>query len=185
MGRLGPDIKLMVMGYARHGKDTVGEMLRTQYGLRFSSSSMFCAERVMLPAMAARGVRYKDAFECYADRHRWRSAWYDDISAFCAKDPAALGKAIFEDNDVYCGIRNIREYDACEVAGIFDFSIWVDASRRLPPEPESSCTVHMGCADLVLGNNGDLGELQRNLTSCMQFILNARHTRRRPRKGGA
>ena len=39
---------LMVLGYARHGKDTVCELLEEMYGFRWVSSSMKCAEKVLL-----------------------------------------------------------------------------------------------------------------------------------------
>ena len=39
-----PKPKVLVLGYGRHGKDTVCEMLEQDYGFQFTSSSMFCAE---------------------------------------------------------------------------------------------------------------------------------------------
>lgn len=36
-----PNQKLLVIGYGRHGKDTVCEILRDQHGYSFTSSSSF------------------------------------------------------------------------------------------------------------------------------------------------
>ena len=36
----GLKMKLMVMGYGRHGKDTVCEILKEKYGMTFKSSSL-------------------------------------------------------------------------------------------------------------------------------------------------
>jgi translation elongation factor EF-1alpha len=36
--------KLLVIGHGRHGKDTVCEMLRDDYGYTFESSSKFCSK---------------------------------------------------------------------------------------------------------------------------------------------
>ena len=37
--------KLLVIGNARHGKDTVCDILREEFGYSFRSSSDFCAEK--------------------------------------------------------------------------------------------------------------------------------------------
>jgi hypothetical protein len=44
-------MKLLVVGYGRHGKDTVCDILDQKYGLTFSSSSWFCAERFIFDAL--------------------------------------------------------------------------------------------------------------------------------------
>jgi hypothetical protein len=36
--------KLLVIGHGRHGKDTVCEFLRDDYGYSFESSSQFCSK---------------------------------------------------------------------------------------------------------------------------------------------
>lgn len=50
----------MVIGHARHGKDTVGEALRDFHGLKFASSSMFCAETIMLPKFRELAEKFSD-----------------------------------------------------------------------------------------------------------------------------
>lgn len=166
--------KLVIMGYARHGKDTVCELLANKYGLKFTSSSWFCAERIVLPKARDEATMpfYKDVEACYNDRSNHRAFWFDAITAHNTPDKARLGREIFEQNDVYCGIRNAREFHALKNAGVVTWSIWVDATERgMPIEDKSSCTVEPWMADFVLDNNGSLEDLERNLEVLMQGIF--------------
>lgn len=163
--------KIVVMGYARHGKDTVCELLANKYGLKFTSSSWFCAEHVVMPQLNGQ-FQYKDVEACYNDRSNHRALWYDLITAHNTPDKSRLGREIFEQNDVYCGIRNAREFHALKNAGVVTWSIWVDAAERgMPIEDKSSCTVEPWMADFVLDNNGSLEDLERNLEVLMQGIF--------------
>ena len=169
--------KILVLGHARHGKDTVGKLLRDEYGLDFVSSSMFCAEHVVLPAMTGwiPGQRaYDTVQECYDDRVNHRAKWYELIRDFNRPDATALGRAIFEEHDIYCGLRSRAEFHALRNADLFDVAIWVDRSERLPPEDRSSCTVEPWMADFVLDNNGTLEDLKSNLRQLMETLQYAR-----------
>lgn len=162
--------KILLLGYGRHGKDTVAEMLRDLKGFSFTSSSMFCAERVVFPHMAG---SYSNAQECFDDRHNHRALWYDLITAFNVPDASSLGRAIFSEYDIYAGLRNSTEFHACKNAGVFDVSVWVDRSKVLPPEDRSSCTVEPWMADYVLDNNGSLENLSFNLEQLMPRIMSS------------
>jgi hypothetical protein len=39
--------RLLILGYARHGKDTVAEMLHRKHGFRFISSSEFVGREII------------------------------------------------------------------------------------------------------------------------------------------
>jgi hypothetical protein len=164
-------MKLIVTGYARHGKDTVCEMLRDIAGLQFHSSSAFVAEKAVRPWLAARGIVCPTFEEMYADRVNHRAAWYDAISDYCKDDPAHLGKELLFGlgDDIYCGLRNIREFEALQ--GLVDFSIWVDASKRLPPEPETSITIRPEDCDFILDNNGSLNDLKLLLLTSIDYMI--------------
>lgn len=169
--------RILVLGHGRHGKDTVCEVLKERYGLQFTSSSMFCAERVIMPLLdeldGAQGAPapYAHASDCYADRHNHRAFWYEAIRDFNRPDATALGRAIFEENDVYCGLRSKAEFHALKNSGVFDYAVWVDASDRVPPEDTSSCTVEPWMADFVLDNNGSLEDLELNIKQLMEYVL--------------
>ncbi len=176
-------MKLMIVGHCRHGKDTVGEILLYSYGLKFISSSMACAETIMMPAFNKKfeegsgNFKYATVQECYDDRHNHRAFWFDKISEYCKDEPGRLTKLIFATNDVYCGIRSRREFHAVKNERLFDFSIFVDALDRLLPEPASSMQIEPWMCDYVLDNNGDLGDLNRNLNVLMR-TLHYEHIRR-------
>lgn len=173
-----PDLKLvdqkprlMVLGSGRHGKDSVCEILRDRYGFTFESSSHFVAERAVRPYLATRGVTYSSFDEMYADRVNRRAEWFTAISEYNSPDAARLGREIYQEFDIYCGIRNQRELIALQRDGVVQHTMWVDASKRLPPEPVTSITVTARDADCVIDNNGTIDELSKNVNEAVQIAL--------------
>jgi hypothetical protein len=162
-------MKILIIGYGRHGKDTVAEYLRDKYGLTFKSSSMHCAENAVFPALKDM-YGYKTVEECFADRSNHRKEWYDLISKYCESDPSRIGREIFEVSDMYCGLRNKREFHSIRNNGIVDVVIWVDRSDWLPPEDESSNTLKPWMADYIIDNNRDIDELYRNVDDLMRHL---------------
>ncbi len=155
-------MRLIVTGHARHGKDTVCEMLSNKTGLHFTSSSRFVAEKAVRPYLLQRGFNYTTPEEMYADRVNRRTDWFDAIVAYNTPDLARLGRELFESgNDIYCGLRNKDELLALQKQGVVDEVIWVDASNRLPPEPQTSMTINPFDCDVILHNDGTLEELEK------------------------
>ena len=163
---------LMICGYARHGKDTVAELLADYANMTFESSSHFVAERLILPALADK-YGYKDAEECYQDRMNHRSEWFDLICEYNKDDPARLSREIFKVHDMYVGIRNAKEFIAAREQGVCDLSIWVDASQRHPPEGQDSNTIKSSMCDLVIENNHPLDVLKAKVKR-LAGVINAR-----------
>ena len=190
--------KFLILGHARHGKDTVAEILRDEYGFAFTSSSLFCAEKVIWdavhnqqaaidrhiaassPGMSAgqlieelemmAGREYPSYAECFADRSNFRAAWFSLIAAYLHPEMERLGREIFAENDVYVGIRNKRELNAVLNAGLADVTIWVDASERVDQEPVASCTVEPWMAMFTIDNNGTAEDLHRNVHQLMSTL---------------
>lgn len=151
-------MKLFVLGYARHGKDTFAELLcEFVPSLSFVSSSLFVAEKAVFPTLGPR-YGYADLAECYADRFDHRAEWKDLISAYNEADPARLARELFEVHDVYVGLR--CEVEFLHARPLADLSLWVDRSDHLPPEPESSNTIKPDDCDLIVPNNGTLDDLR-------------------------
>lgn len=149
-------LKLMVMGYKRHGKDSFCEYLRDEYGVTFASSSYTACELFLFDELKDR-FGYGTVLEAFNDRGAHRDLWYNSIKAYNEKHGLdALGKHIYTSNDVYCGIRDREEFYALKKAGYFDLSIWVDAGKRLPPESQSSMNLTPDDADLIITNNDSL-----------------------------
>lgn len=162
--------KLLVTGYGEHGKDTVCEMLEIYYGFKFTSSSKFLADKVIFPALKDR-FGYSTVDECYADRRNHRSEWYALITEYNKDDPTTLGRAIYNEMDIYCGLRNKRELHAMKNCGMYNVSIWVDAGDRIESETEASCTIEPWMCDFIIDNNGDHDDLSLEVTRLMNYIL--------------
>lgn len=163
--------RILIIGHARHGKDTVCEMLRDDYGYSFMSSSWFCAEHVVMPYVAARNHPYPSVVACYEDRANHRGDWHDAIWEYNKPDPARLGKEIWSKYNIYAGLRHSTEWAALKNEGAYDIAIWVDRSLVLPPEPESSMKLSPWMADYILDNNWDLDHLRRGLAKLVKVRL--------------
>ena len=152
-------MKLMIMGYKRHGKDTMCEYLRDKYGITFASSSEFACELFLFDKIKDQ-FGYKTPKEAFDDRGNHRQLWYEEIKAFNVEHGLdALGKLIYENNDAYCGIRDDEEFYALKEAKAFELAVWVDASKRLPPEEGASNKLSKEDADVIIDNNGTEKEL--------------------------
>jgi hypothetical protein len=163
-------MKLLVVGYGRHGKDTVCDILERDYNLTFSSSSLFCAERFIFEALREEHG-YESVEQCYEDRHNHRKLWFDLICEYNEEDASLLGREIFEEFDIYCGLRNKREFYALKNVQAYDYSIWVDRSEHCPPEPTSSMTIEPWMCDFWLDNNRGLKQLEFNVEQLMTSLI--------------
>lgn len=179
-------MKLMIMGYGRHGKDTVAEYLRDHYGMTFESSSHAAAEAIFPLLKLLEG--YESVENAYSNRHTvhttyavgqdgqydvdipLRSIWYEAIRLLNAGDPTTLAKKIFAKNDLYVGIRSKEEFDACRKEGLFDIAIWVDRSAHAPTEARGSCSVSWKDAEYLINNNGTLENTYRNIDELMETL---------------
>lgn len=163
--------KIMLMGHGRHGKDTVAEILRDELGLSFSSSSLYCAQAFIYDTIKDLNG-YTSFEECYEDRLNHRSLWAALIKSYNQKDPARLSREIFEEHDIYVGIRSDHEFQTAKEEELFDFAVWVDASEREPYESAESFNIDKSCADIVINNNGTEDELRRRLDQLVRVFGN-------------
>lgn len=150
--------KLLIIGHARHGKDTFAELLRDKLGLAFTSSSRFVGEECIWPMWGKE--RYPSFESMFEDRVNNRKVWADLISAYNTPDKTRTARTMLERGyDMYVGMRRMDEFVACAEAKLFDYVIWVDASKRLPPESAESNDMVPGLAHLYVDNNGPLESL--------------------------
>lgn len=162
-------MKLLIIGHGRHGKDTVSEYLRDFYNLSFESSSKFCSKLFIFDEL--KDIHeYRSEEECYADRHSHRELWYNMICEYNLEDPAKLGREIFKSHDIYCGLRNKREFNAMKNSGVFDYAIWVDRSDHLPQEDKKSMSLEPWMANYTIDNNGSLNDLRMNTITLMRHL---------------
>lgn len=153
--------KVLILGHGRHGKDSVAEIMRDKYGFSFSSSSYKAAEIFIFDRLKGK-FGYKTFEECYEDRNssnEKRALWHDLICEYNREDPTRLAKDILATTDCYVGMRSSREITACLKKQLFDVVIYVDASDRLPLEPEGSFDIdvsemyNQGLVDFTINNN--------------------------------
>jgi hypothetical protein len=157
-------MRLIIVGHARHGKDTVGDLFTKLGGFEWASSSYVAADKVVRPYLKKfYDVEYDTVDECFMDRMHYRAAWYDAITAYNTPDKTKLAQDIFAVNDIYVGLRNKKELWAIRAAGMVDHVVWVDALDRLPPEPASSMSIEPCMADFHIDNNGSLEETEFNV----------------------
>lgn len=163
-------MKLIIVGHARHGKDTVAEIICKMTGLKCTSSSMIAAEHVVMPYLAKYGVTYNSVEEAFEDRINHRASWYNAITAFNTPYKTSLANLIFQNNDIYVGLRNQKELWAIKAEGLVDCVIWVDALDRLPPEPKDSMGIEPWEADFHIDNNGPLEETEINIIRLLKQL---------------
>ena len=147
--------KLLILGNARHGKDTFAEILNEKFGYTFQSSSQAAADIFIYDELKDK-YGYETSVECFEDRVNHRTEWYNMICDYNKDDKARLAKKILEKSDCYVGMRDLDEINACMEQGLFDVIIWVDASKRLPLEDGGSFNIDISCADVVMFNNDTL-----------------------------
>lgn len=162
--------KLLIIGHGRHGKDTVGEILRDRYGYAFTSSSFFCAQFVFKMGRDC-AIPYNSVQECFDNRHKHRDEWGDLIAEYNTPDKSRTATEMIQQGyDMYVGMRREDELLACMNKDLFDHIIWVDRSEHLPPEPITSMNLTPLHADIFLDNNGTLADLDVEVAAVMEYI---------------
>lgn len=170
LGEAGMKPKLVVTGLAGHGKDTVCEILRDIHGFTFESSSRILLNEVIFPVLQAK-YDYNNADECYNDRTSHRQDWFELLKEYNKDDKSKLGKLIFSNYDIYCGLRNIEELEAMKASNMFSYVIWVDASARLGiTESSNSITITKNNADYILPNNLNLNMLELEINWMIDWV---------------
>lgn len=164
-------MKILIIGHARHGKDTVGELFESIAGLKAISSSYILAREFLYDLMNTKyGQNYKTFEECYEDRHNFRKEWYDEITEYNKDDKARTAKLILNEAEIYVGMRNNDEVIECVNQNLFDLIIWVDASERHWPENKSSFNITKNVADIIIENNGTLEDLEHKIERLIKVL---------------
>jgi hypothetical protein len=154
--------KILIIGHARHGKDTVAGIMAELFGLRFESSSA-AASRIFLFDALKDKYDYQTPAECFDDRLNHRAEWFDLIVEYNKNDKARLAKEILKTSDGYIGMRSAGEINECLSQGLFNLIIGVYDDRK-PLEPKDSFDFDLfDFADIVIHNNSTLEELKRRV----------------------
>ena len=163
-------MKILIIGHARHGKDTVAEMIEEEFGLSFLSSSMACAEIFIYNELKVK-YGYESFEECFEDRMNHREEWYNMICDYNKDDAARLAKAITSKNDMYVGMRDDREINKSRKDGVFDYIIGVFDPRK-PLEPKESFNIDLWKqSDVIIPNAQGLDELRTRIIKVMSPMM--------------
>lgn len=162
--------KLLVLGYARHGKDTVADILQKKHGFNFMSSSEFVGREIMWDNWGI--AKYDNFDQMFKDRINHRVLWMEMISAYNTPDKTKTAATMLERGyDMYVGMRRFDELKACKEAEIFDAILWVDRSHHLPPEEGSMDITRENCGfDYLINNNGTMDQLIYNVETVIKTI---------------
>jgi len=160
--------RILIIGYGRHGKDTVAEMLHRKHGFKFISSSEFVGRECIWDDW---GRYVYDSFdEMFEDRHQWRELWMKMIAEYNTPDKSRTARTMLERGyDLYVGMRRYDELEASR--DLFDYVVWVDRSKHLPPETGSmDITERNAQWDYKIDNNGTLADLERNVEEFVKWM---------------
>ena len=161
-------MKLRINGYARHGKDTVGDLIQREYGLIKPDASRIIARWLVttrLPKAWYAGSIEEQVEACYQDRVNHRAGWYNFVTD---AGPDTLCSEVMRHGDIYIGERRRLSFEATKY--MFDYSIWVIDPRK-PDEPLDSCDLTSEGHDLILVNGGTLDDLEIEVVALMQHIM--------------
>jgi len=154
--------RILIIGHCRHGKDTVAEMIRDQFGLTFESSSVAAVRIFIYDALRGK-YGYKSPKQCFEDRINHRAEWFDLITEYNSTDKARLARGIVEHANIYVGMRSADEIDACIEAGLFGMVIGVYDPRKPQESPDSFNIDIWKHSDIVIPNSGTLYELRKRV----------------------
>lgn len=163
-------MKFLIIGHARHGKDTVAEILHDEFGLKFESSSM-AACRIFLYDKLKLKYGYETIEACFNDRMNHREEWKNLICEYNKDDKCRLTKYILLESDIYVGMRDSNEIKECIDTGLIDLVIWVDRTEHLPPESVKSFNIRKSDADIIIDNNGTLNDLRCKVKRLFTHLL--------------
>ncbi len=150
-------MNIVIVGHARHGKDTVSSLLAQKTNLVFQNTSMLLCKKVIYPLLKN---MYSSLEDCYNDRGNNRIFWFVALQHYNKFNKDKFIKNVFTVSNIYCGLRNIEELNIARQANLIDYVIWVDRSKHLSLESVNSMTIKESDTDYHIDNNGSLIELE-------------------------
>lgn len=163
-------MKILIIGHARHGKDTVAEMLGEKFGLTCKASSMAASE-IFIYDVLKNKYGYNTPEECFEDRVNHRAEWYNLIVDYNSNDKTKLATKILEKYDIYTGMREHSEIKECKNKNLFDFVVGVYDPRK-PDEPKDSFNIDMWKeADFIVPNGGSLEDLEDKVKTIFTYFM--------------
>lgn len=149
-------MRLLIIGHAEHGKDTLSEEISKRMSISYASSSTVACDEFLLDRLAEIGYEYSTSEQAWDDRKNpgVRKIWFDEIEAYNRPDAAKLARLLLSKHGIYNGMRSRIEFKACQKAKLFDLVIWIEAFKRKPAESPDSMQLNRHDADIMIDNNG-------------------------------
>lgn len=162
--------KICLIGHARHGKDTVAEMMGKHFGFKHMSSSQAASDIFLYEALKDR-YGYRTPIECFEDRVNHRKEWFDMICEYNQSNPGRLASEIMQVANVYTGMRSKREIDACLANGIFDLVIGVfNPLAKLENFTSFDIDIWRD-SHFVIPNSGSLEDLEQKILALKDLLI--------------
>lgn len=163
---------ILISGYGRSGKDTLGRFIGNQLqGFPpISTSAAACRAywqalggETLPPKSLAASIRqgmFDDIHDFYARRGDHRAAWADFIDQINKASPSGIGlyeEMVREGDRVLVGIRRIAEWEAAKKMFKPVITLWVFRPKT-PPDP--TCEVKSEHCDCTVPNVGTVADLE-------------------------
>jgi hypothetical protein len=146
------NINVLIIGFGGHGKTTVAEILCEKLNWT-QGESLYLVEMFIFDEMVKRGFNYSSPYECWLERSKHRLLFQEIILNFNTPDKTKTTKMIFENNEIFTGMRNVTEFSSGYFSGLFSVIIYVDAQERLGIEEPNDCTIPKNISHLIIENN--------------------------------
>ena len=178
--------RILVVGHARHGKDTVALYMQKMHDYRFVSPSWMYLMEVIWPAirgvyqtsttfrnvreLAEMEIQYENVSDALEYKGEHRKLWFDLISEWLSGDLLRAARIVYGDGHIHCGIRRVDEFTAvCEEFN--PYVVWVNSLERgVPPEPKESFQLTESMAHWVLDNSQGLPHLYKAIDNMVEEI---------------
>jgi len=155
-------LKLFVLGDKGHGKNEVARILSEHLGLKeVDVTSLLVKEFILDDISEVTG--YKTVKEVMDNKDLIRPLMKESVDEYNRNDLTRSTRLVFNHCDMYIGCRERLQVLASKEHRLCDMIIFVDAHKRLPPEPKESNTITSDIADYVLDNNGTKEQLLDNM----------------------
>lgn len=165
--------KILILGHARHGKDTVAELIQKHTNLLYQTTS-FLAYQIFIydELMNKHNHKYDSIYAAFNDRHQHRDLLYTIIQEYNKNDKARLAKNVLQHCDMYVGMRDVDEVIESKKQNIFDLTIGV-YNPNVKNENISSNTVDIfKHSDILIINDSTLINLENKIIKLTKYKFN-------------
>lgn len=165
-------LKILILGDARHGKDTMAEMLCNESDLSSASSSETALDVFLRDVLEQKyGLVYNNREDAYNDRVNHRSKWYNEICLFNSEDKLKLVKEVLKISDIYVGMRSYEEVETSIREEVFDHIIGIYDYRKPREDKSSNSTDVLVYSDFIITNNGTLEDLKNKVINIVLKVI--------------